>query len=143
MEITKALFDMMDKMIADEPPETGGILGSKDNTRITDIIFDKPIRSYESCCRYEPNVEFLNKCIAEWADAGIYFKGIFHSHFANVRSLSDSDINYIKKIMNAMPEQINNLYFPVFTLPERELVCYKADRDGSKISIVYEDVFFI
>ncbi len=139
MEITKASFDLINKMISGEPPETGGIVGSKDDHCITDVVLDKPNCSPERYCRYEPDVDYLNECIADWTDKGIYFKGIFHTHFAGVISLSDADTRYINKIMRAMPAQIEYLYFPVFVFPQRELICYKAEKTGTKINITYED----
>lgn len=142
MKITRHSFEIMDKMISAEPPESGGILGSSDGKCITDVILDKTDQTASKCCRYEPNVDYLNECIAEWLDRNISFKGIFHTHFAGVATLSDADIQYIESIMQAMPAQIEYLYFPIFVLPERELVSYKAKKTGTKINIIREETIF-
>ena len=44
--------------------------------------------------------------------------------------------------MQAMPAQIEYLYFPIFVLPERELVSYKAKKTGTKINIIREETIF-
>lgn len=142
MKIIEESFNKINKLISDEPPETGGILGSNDDNCITDIILDKPCNTYSRFCCYEPNIPYLNKCIADWANERIHFKGIFHTHFAGVRSLSDADVKYIHVIMEKMPDQIKFLYFPVFVLPDRELVCYKAERKDGVIYMCREEVIF-
>ncbi len=143
MNISRAAFDKLNTLISGEPPETGGILGSKKNNTITDIILDRTQKSFGISCYYEPDVDFLNKCIDEWAGNGILFKGVFHTHFAGVKTLSSADKKYISSIMKNMPEEIVYLYFPVFVLPNRELVCYKAERADSEVSIYLEDVIII
>lgn len=140
MKIRKTVLKELNMLVPDTPPEIGGILGSKDNDCITDMTMDKIETSTIKACRYEPNVSYLNKCISEWATNGIYFKGVFHTHFMGVRTLSDADRIYINKIMQNMPDSIKYLYFPIFVLPERVFVCYKAERRNYEISITCEDV---
>ena len=143
MKISKNVLYKLNNLISDNPPETGGILGSKDNNIITDIIMDeikKP--SYKICC-YEPNVDFLNHHIDKWLEKGISFKGVFHTHFVGIKTLSRADKKYISTIMNNMPEEIAYLYFPVFVLPDRKMVCYRAEKTKKEIKIFYEDVDII
>lgn len=51
--------------------------------------------------------------------------GIYHTHFWNVDvdTLSENDKEYIKKIMDNMPEEIGQLYFPLVLMPKREVIC--------------------
>ena len=130
-------------LISDHPPESGGILGSIDDNIITEILKDKVKVSSNKICCYEPNVCFLNQQIAKWSTKGISFKGIFHTHFVGVSTLSLADKKYIHKIMKNMPTQIKYLYFPIFVLPNRELVCYKAEKFKNEINIFPEDVTII
>lgn len=122
--------------------EIGGILGSCNGNVIDSVVIDKldtdPIRR----CSYEPNVEYLNQNIELWQKKGISFKGIFHTHFIGVKTLSCGDIEYINSIMKAMPKQIEYLYFPVFVLPDCELICYKANFTDGKVHI-QEDILTI
>lgn len=143
MKISIAAFNKLNMLISDEPPEIGGILGSKNDNIITDIIKDEIKKSFQKKCYYEPNVDFLNQHINKWIEQGIAFKGVFHTHFVGVKTLSCADKKYINAIMRNMPEEIIYLYFPIFVLPSRELVCYKAEKSKKEIKIYHEDVVII
>ena len=143
MIIVQAVLDSIHRTIEDTPPETGGILGSKKADVVTHIVFDKSSKSFCRGCSYSPNVSFFNQCIAEWQDNLIQFMGIFHTHFANVKTLSSADIKYITEIMMSMPESITTLYFPVYILPARELVCYKAVRQNSSVQINEDELIVL
>lgn len=140
MRILKSVIDTINDSISGLPPETGGILGSHDNELIDEVVMDSPVPTNTRPCSYFPNVDFLNQNIKLWQDNGISFAGIFHTHFAGVKTLSCGDRKYINAIMCAMPQQINGLYFPVFVLPDRELVCYKAIRTNGIIDIQAEEL---
>lgn len=122
--------------------ETGGILGSADGETITDFVLDKLHKKAKSCCVYYPNVEFLNEQINNWSENGIRFMGVFHNHFAGVKTLSEGDKKYIKKIMSVMPTEIKKLYFPIIVLPEKELVCYTAIKE-QEIVLIEENISVI
>ena len=128
MIIYKSAYNIINNLITDEPPETGGILGSNDGNIITNVIVDRNMEASIKRCIYSPNVDFLNECIATWAEENIVFMGIFHTHFMGVETLSDADKKYIHEIMEAMPKEIESLFFPVFVLPNRILACYKVER---------------
>ena len=140
MEITKAVMDALKCRISGMPPETGGIIGSHDNKTVDEVILDLPDPANTRPCAYFPNVDFLNRHIAVWQNSGVFFKGVFHTHFMGVRTLSCGDISYINTIMDTMPPQIDTLYFPLFVLPDRELVCYTATRVNGTVDLYAEDV---
>ena len=140
MRISKSVIDTINNSISDLPPETGGILGSHDNELIDEVIMDSPDPTNTRPCSYFPNVVFLNQNIKLWQDKVISFAGIFHTHFGGVKTLSCGDRKYINAIMCAMPQQITSLYFPVFVLPDRELVCYKAICSNGIVDICAEDI---
>ncbi len=143
MVITKSVFEKIKSALFASSYEAGGILGSEDNTVISHIVIDVPIQAPACACSYSPNIEFLNKQIENWQINQILFKGVFHSHFAGVKTLSKGDIQYIYTILNSMPSEIEYLYFPIFVFPQNELVCYKAIKQQNKISILYEDLYIV
>lgn len=140
MKIQSDIVNSINESITGEPPETGGILGSLDGETITHFVMDEIGQLPERMCSYSPNVDFFNNCIEIWAQENIAFKGIVHTHFAGVQTLSEADKKYIYEIMNAMPEEINILYFPVFVLPDRKLICYKAQKHDEKTSISIDEL---
>ena len=142
MIITQSVIDIINRSVSDVPPETGGILGSSDGKQIDHVVMDMPGTNHLKMCAYYPNVAFLNQTIAQWQDNGVSFMGLFHTHFFGVRTLSIGDRKYIREIMNAMPESVDKLYFPLFVLPEREMVCYKALRTNRSAEVSEEAVIF-
>lgn len=95
-------------------PETGGILGADihDRFSVTEFYFDSTGRTGKNT--YTPDVEALNKVIAEWAKNGIEFVGFVHSHSNRSSKLSQPDIEYANKIKSVcgMPEILMMIYLP-------------------------------
>ncbi len=138
MKVTSEILNYLSIHIDDCPPENGGIFGSSTGDIIDKVIIDKP-QDVASCeCIYCPNIEFLNGCIDSWTSNNIRFMGMFHTHFAGVKTLSDSDKEYITEIMNAMPDEITYLFFPIYVIPSRELVCYRAKKFVGSVLIENE-----
>lgn len=138
MKIRKEVLCQINEFSPEHPPEIGGILGSREKGVVTDVVFDRSQASGNKMCYYAPNVDYLNQRIKEWSDSGVQFSGVFHIHFAGVPSLSEADRKYIYEIMHCMPSEIKQLYFPVFVMPERELICYIADRTK-----IYNDTLYL
>lgn len=138
MRVSKRVIDTINASISDIPLETGGILGSRNKEIIDEVIMDikNPYASMK--CSYTPNVIFLNQKISLWQNESVTFKGVFHTHYFGVRTLSCGDRKYITEIMEGLPECIDYLYFPIFVLPDRALVCYKAIRADKDILIQEE-----
>lgn len=134
MIISQSIIDLLDKNINNYPPETGGILGSNNGKTINQIVFDKPKPSKRPCS-YSPNTEMFNKVIEDWEKHNIKFCGIFHTHFANIGTLSAGDREYIKVILSAMPKRIDKLFFPIYLLPKRSLIPYSAWLEDGKLCI--------
>ena len=134
MKITQKTIDIIRSSVVNLPAETGGILVSQNGVLISDVIMDTPNNDGYRCC-YAPNVKYFNECISDWQKQNKSFFGIFHTHFYNVKTLSNEDIKYINAIMSAMPKEINRLFFPIYILPRNEMICYEATREGNNISI--------
>jgi len=122
-----------------KPRETGGILGGIGGI-VTCSVLDSG-KAGGPPCSYTPDTAFLNRKIEEWFKDGIEFMGIFHVHFGGAESLSTGDKVYIEQIMNAMPEEITCLYFPIILMPEREIVVHRVSKDDGKIKIEREQIF--
>jgi len=135
----KILEDIINKM-PDKPPEVGGILGGKDNI-VSQYHLD--LSSSNGGCYYSPNVQMLNEVIRNWSVKKIDFLGLFHTHFWGVSTLSDGDIEYITRIMQAMPKHIKQLFFPIIVIPDRMMVSYVAVRDENKINIINDDLIIV
>ena len=142
MKISIEILDIIKKSTDGCPYEIGGILGSSNGEIIDSVVIDKPDTKPLRRCSYEPNVECLNQNIDLWQDNGVSFKGIFHTHFGGVKTLSCGDVKYINTIMEAMPSQIEYLYFPIFVLPDCKLISYRASITDGKVHI-QEDILTI
>ena len=137
MKISNSTLQYICKNVKNCNYETGGILGSRKNKVITEVFLDKNNEQTRRCS-YTPNIVLFNNQIEIWQKQGINFQGLFHTHFANVETLSSSDEVYIKMIMTSMPEMINTLYFPLFVLPEQLLIPYNAIRKNGEVNIIRE-----
>lgn len=143
MKITKEALRKINLAVSEESAETGGILGSADGGTITEVITDTKREPVDRFCCYKPDVKFFNECIEKWLEAGIKFKGIFHTHFSGEGALSKGDEKYISAITDSMPEGIDYLYFPVFVVSERKLVGHKAEKIDGKIDIFPEKIITV
>ena len=123
------------------PPEQGGILGIKDG--IVCEYFHDGSRGNTHRAVYEPDTELLNRVIGNWADNGICFAGIVHSHIAGQETLSADDSEYINVIFNAMPEDITELYFPIIIPEKNALISYSTQREKQTVVIRPDDVQII
>lgn len=140
MNIYKKVFREIINNVPSTPPEIGGILGEHNNV-VSHVKFDCGLMyTGKKKCGYMPDTKKLNKYIEGWQREGINFCGIFHTHFYGVETLSDGDINYIKKNMNALPEGTDCLYFPIVILPKRKIKVYSAFRKNTHITISYEEL---
>ena len=64
---------------------------------------------------------------------------MFHTHLPQWDSLSNTDIHYIKKIMKAMPTEIEWLYFPI-VYPSINIRSYIARKLKEEIIIVEDKI---
>lgn len=140
MQIIRQIYEDIFVTIKESPPEIGGILGKQGNL-ITAVEFDDGIGKGKKCS-YSPDVNRLNSIIKLWQEQGINFCGIFHTHYFGVETLSPGDKEYIKNIMNSMPESITKLYFPLIVMPQREMIAYVAVKAKEQLNIYKEKIIF-
>lgn len=135
MDITKEVYAKMIRGVAGAAYETGGILGENAGV-VCHIELDMGLgQPGLNKCYYSPDTKKLNTCISVWQKHNINFCGIFHSHLGNNETLSEGDLRYIRRIMFAMPEQIEKLYFPLIVLPQNKMKLFTAVRQGREIKI--------
>ena len=137
MKIKRDILNALLLSVPCAPPEMGGILGGKDGTIVVYEI-DRGISSSDNYDHYYPNVSHLNNTLQIWQTGGIEFCGIFHSHFPGGENLSAADKRYIQRIMQTMPAEINGLFFPIIISPK--IICYQANRCGSEVRIIRDDI---
>lgn len=121
-------------------PEKGGLLGGK-NGIITCFEKDKSAIT-NTANQYTPNIYYLNMILSRWNIDCIEFYGIVHTHPYAQEELSNDDIDYISKIMQAMPKKIRSLYFPIVT-DEQTIISYKISLKHNSIIIINDAVSLI
>lgn len=122
------------------PPETGGILGSR-NGCINMFVHDEGVPDLGRMV-YIPQTAYLNAIIKSWHNEGIEFCGILHTHPYGQRELSGSDVQYINCIMEMMPNSVNRLYFPL-VFPGVCMISYCATNKKGKIIIAADDIIIL
>ena len=143
MFITNKVYEAIVNNVPDVFLESGGIIGGYHNI-IYFVEFDNGIHNRSVFkCHYTPDVKYLNRCIKAWRKRRIDFYGIFHTHFYGVSTLSEGDKQYIKRIMQSMPDSKTVLYFPIVVLPEREIVSYICVRNNGKITITEDSIIIV
>lgn len=139
MKILQNIYDVLCSLPC-APPEIGGILGGKSGI-ISTYVIDLGLDVFDNYDHYYPNVKRLNQIINDWTKQEISFYGIFHSHFSGGEQLSLGDQKYIFQIMMTMPQEVNELFFPII-LPNG-MVGYRASRNGAEICICHDDIKII
>ena len=130
MRIKRSVYyELCEKLMA-LPPERGGILGMRDNIICIYYLDDGPARTDKYA--YVPDVLKLNAVLEQWRKAGIDFAGMFHSHPHPQTWLSIADREYIQEIMQAMPDSVVQLYFPLI-VSKIGMVGYRAEKQNNAI----------
>lgn len=137
MVIEKEIYQKILSTFPSVPPEGGCILGANGDV-VCLFEYDSGFPRLDMAV-YMPNVEFLNHVIQQWASKGTQFYGLAHSHPYGQQSLSSSDISYINTIMQAMPANIEKLYFPL-VFPGEEIISFVATRHQDKIDILPDNI---
>lgn len=131
MIITRQIKETVPLMFSPAPPEQGGILGMK-NGVISAFVLDNSEQKTESA-EYSPNTQFLNRQIEKWADEGIEFCGILHSHPSGQTTLSGSDMEYIKELYH-VNLWLEKTYFPLI-IDGCDMIVYAVEKSNGKIEV--------
>lgn len=138
MRIERKILNEIINCMPAVPPEAGGIIGGRAGLV---CLWEYDAGRPEKGCVYRPNVDVMNGIIAEWIEQDYDFMGIVHVHFGGVSTLSEGDIRYIEKIMEAMPGCIAQLYFPIVVQPNRLMASYIACvNEAGGLTIVKDEI---
>ena len=111
--ITQHVWGEICSTIGSAPAETGGILGSGDGGRtIAHYYFDSTATTTGGT--YTPDIDAINRKIAEWNTLGIPFIGFVHSHPGYHNSPSAEDHGYAISIMKAL--SMTNFFMPIINI---------------------------
>lgn len=80
--------------------ERGFLLGSSNDLTHIDHCFDLPAMD-AGLHFYEPDPVLADKQIQHWANQGVCFCGMIHSHVVDKQELSENDIEYAKVLYSA------------------------------------------
>ena len=83
---------------------------------------------------YVPNTAFLNDCIKKWADAGIEFCGVVHSHPAGQDTMSSGDLDYIKALYE-VNSGLEKTFSPL-VIDGCDMIVYEVKRNGDRIIVL-------
>ena len=131
MVILESIFHQILMDCPSVPPETGGLLGGN-GQMVSCAVFDKSVPIMKKA-QYIPDTIFLNQVLMEWAQSGIEFLGMFHSHPVGATKLSGQDEIYISEILQSLPEN-QTFWFPI-VIPKIEIHAFAVHRAGSQIFI--------
>ncbi len=137
MQILKEIYNEVVFSTPYPPPESGGLLGGRNGT-VTLFVGDNGCNS-KTLYKYEPNTVFLNKTINAWLCNDIDFMGIYHSHPYKCETLSNADIEYIRKIMKSVSGYTDRLYFPL-VIPKKKIIGYYALIVANEIQIFQDAI---
>lgn len=129
MVITRRIKENILLEFSPAPPEQGGILGIK-NGVICDLVIDNSCQPTGRAI-YSPDIQFLNRQIEKWADEGIEFCGIIHSHPSWQTTLSAADMEYIEEIYLNNPG-LGITYFPLI-IDGWDMIVYSVEKKNGQI----------
>ena len=112
---TKKTLIEIQQSIACKQPEQLAMLGSSDGKYTDTVFFIAKSKSTQISC--EPDIELCNRIIREWHKKGIKFCGFAHSHPGTYSQLSDADIEYADRIMEAL--DMDSIELPIVILDPR------------------------
>ena len=131
LTITARVWNEICGTIGMNHAETGGILGSSDGGHTIDnYYFDCTARTTGGT--YTPDIDAVNKKIAEWNKDGIHYVGPIHSHPRGFINPSAEDCRYGVRIMKAIG--ISSLFMPIVNVnnpPDGQVQFYPYSLDSS------------
>lgn len=140
IKIRRFVIDSIIESTPFPPPETGGILGLKEDV-ICHYYPDFGMKN-ERGDHYSPSTKALNLTISEWNTHDIVFCGIYHSHFEGDVCLSKGDLKYINNILFHVNHFTDSLLFPL-VFPKKEMIFYKAFLRNDRVEVIRENIHVV
>lgn len=130
--INRSVLDEIETTIGGYCDESGGILGGPTDTYISNYVFD----CVGNSDTYVPSVVLLNRALEDWADSGVCFAGIVHSH-KDRSKLSYIDISYARKVLSVNMIPSMNMF--LYVLSEKKLYCFRiSETEVSPVEVIVD-----
>lgn len=113
LKIRKEVICSLGEAFLESSDEQGFILGSKHSINMVDCCAQIPaVRA--GMYYYEPYPEAATEIIRRWAAEDICFSGFIHSHLINKTNLSEPDIDFANRLIEAYALPV--LWFGVYAI---------------------------
>lgn len=132
LKLSKSVYLKILDTIGKNPPECGGVLGTKGDGVVTEFYYDTTGKSTPT--GYAPDVATINNMlINDWMPRGVLMVGIVHSHAKENRVPSCGDVGYGIRILQAL-DTVDFFYLPIITSHNSQirLDCYMICRDEKR-----------
>ena len=118
--------------------EKGFLLGSSNDLTYVDYCFDLPAAD-AGLHFYEPDPVLADKAIQHWANQGVCFCGMIHSHVVDKQELSENDIEYAKVLYSAY--HLPLLWFGIGIVHSEKVDFrfYSVSETDGQVSIIQEE----
>lgn len=112
VELSKEVFFFLKNTLGKRQPEVGALLGSSNGGRTVDT-FALDHTAHTGGAVYVPNVDYCNKVLSQWDDAGILMAGIAHSHPDGCTVPSGPDLSAAAAYIQAVPGLGGKMEMPI------------------------------
>lgn len=110
IKMSSKVFNSIKSTIGNQPSERGGMLGSSEGNTIDTYFFDKYAST--TSVLYVPSIDKINEVLEkEWIPNDTYLMGMIHSHPNYYMEPSGADLEYSKRIIDAMG--LDYFYMPI------------------------------
>lgn len=118
--------------------EKGFLLGSSNDLTHIDHCFDLPAMD-AGLHFYEPDPVLADKQIQHWADQGVCFCGMIHSHVVDKQELSENDIEYAKVLYAAYHLPLLWFGIGIVHADKVDFRFYSVSETDGQVNIIQEE----
>lgn len=118
--------------------EKGFLLGSNRDLTYINYCFDLPA-SDAGLHFYEPNPVCADETIRSWANQGVCFCGMIHSHVVDKQDLSVNDIAYAKALYSAYHLPVLWFGIGIVQASNVDFRFYSVSKSSEQINITLEE----
>lgn len=118
--------------------EKGFLLGSDSSLNNINYCFDLPAAN-AGLHFYEPNSIIADETIRKWANQGVCFCGMIHSHVVDKQDLSVNDVEYAKVLYSAYQLPILWFGIGIVNANKVDFRFYSVSELGEEVNIVLEE----
>lgn len=118
--------------------EKGFLLGSSADLTYINHCFDLPARD-AGLHFYEPDPFLADKRIRCWADQGVCFYGMIHSHVVDKQELSENDVEYAKVLYSAYHLPLLWFGIGIVHADKVDFLFYSVSEPDGQVNITQEE----